>query len=514
MSKKVIIVGAGVAGLSAGCYARMNGYEVDVFERHTIPGGLCTAWRVDGFLFDGCIEWLTGSGPASPFHQLWEEVGVTQAHRFVDREAFSVTTGVDGRRVVLWADPDRLEQELRALSPGDSDVIGELCQLVRAMRKAHYRVDRADELLGFWGTLKLMRDGWGDRKLWAACTGTTVGGLARRFNDPLLRLAVESSVPAGLPLVALVMALADLANHAAGYPLGGSLPIAQTMANRCTSLGGRLHLRTPVKRLRVEGGRVRGVELESGAQLDADVVIAAGDLRATLDRLLGGAYPSPAHEALFSSRELLPSVSYVSFGLGGPPPSRADAVTHRHVLAAPVELAGHRVEVLRWKTSERDPSMAPPGKVVLTASVDSSHGFWQPLKADPHRYERTKAELAEGLKALLERPLPGFSRLVETVDVATPLTFERYTASHQGRFMTWMPKPSARPPPPVPRRIPGVAGLYLAGMWVSPPGGLPLALRSGREAVELLCHAEGVPFLTKPGGPHPVDVASAQGISC
>ncbi len=510
MSKKVIVIGAGVAGLSAGCYASMNGYEVDVFEAHTIPGGLCTAWRVDGFLFDGCIEWLTGSGPASPFHQLWEEVGVIQAHTFIDREVYSVTTGTDGRSVALWADPDRLGQELRELSPQDAGVIGELCGLVREMRRARYRVDHADELLGFWGTLKMMRDGWPARKLWATCTSTTVRDFAQRFRDPLLRLAMASSLPEQLPLVALVMALADLANHAAGYPLGGSLPVAQTMAGRCASLGGRVHLRAPVKRVRVEAGRAVGVELASGQLVEADVVIAAGDLRATLDQLLEGAFPSPAHEELFATRELLPSLSYVSFGLSRPPVlDRRDAVTYRHALERPVTLAGHTIDVLRWKSYARDPSMAPPGKTVLISTVDSPHALWQQLKLEPQRYTRAKVELAEGLKALLEAPMPGFGGLVETVDVATPLTFERYTANHQGRFMTWLPRISARPPKPVPRRVPGVSGLYLAGMWVSPPGGLPNALKSGREAVELLCHAEGVPFRTERG-----PCASGSGASC
>jgi uncharacterized protein with NAD-binding domain and iron-sulfur cluster len=44
MDKKIIIIGAGMAGLSAGCYARMNGYEAEIYESHSLPGGLCAAW--------------------------------------------------------------------------------------------------------------------------------------------------------------------------------------------------------------------------------------------------------------------------------------------------------------------------------------------------------------------------------------------------------------------------------------------------------------------------------------
>ena len=52
MEKRTVIIGAGIAGLSAGCYALMNGYKTTIFEMHTIPGGLCTAWKRKGYTFD------------------------------------------------------------------------------------------------------------------------------------------------------------------------------------------------------------------------------------------------------------------------------------------------------------------------------------------------------------------------------------------------------------------------------------------------------------------------------
>jgi thioredoxin reductase len=45
LEKKVVIIGAGVARLSAGCYARMHGYDAEIHEAHTIPAGLCTSWK-------------------------------------------------------------------------------------------------------------------------------------------------------------------------------------------------------------------------------------------------------------------------------------------------------------------------------------------------------------------------------------------------------------------------------------------------------------------------------------
>ena len=56
MEKSIIIIGAGIAGLSAGCYGQMNGYRTQIFEMGTKPGGLCTSWKRKGYTIDGCIH--------------------------------------------------------------------------------------------------------------------------------------------------------------------------------------------------------------------------------------------------------------------------------------------------------------------------------------------------------------------------------------------------------------------------------------------------------------------------
>jgi phytoene dehydrogenase-like protein len=51
--KSIIIIGAGIAGLSAGCYGQMNGYRVRIFEQEAGPGGLCTSWQRKRFTING-----------------------------------------------------------------------------------------------------------------------------------------------------------------------------------------------------------------------------------------------------------------------------------------------------------------------------------------------------------------------------------------------------------------------------------------------------------------------------
>ena len=69
MTKSISIIGAGIAGLAAGCYGQMNGYDTQIFEMHNQPGGVCTAWKREDYTIDACIHWLVGSNPKSNFIQ-------------------------------------------------------------------------------------------------------------------------------------------------------------------------------------------------------------------------------------------------------------------------------------------------------------------------------------------------------------------------------------------------------------------------------------------------------------
>jgi len=74
-TKHVVVIGAGIAGLSAASYLLRNGYAVTVVEQHDKPGGLCTSWKRKGYTIDYCVHWLVGTKPGTDFHQIWEELG-------------------------------------------------------------------------------------------------------------------------------------------------------------------------------------------------------------------------------------------------------------------------------------------------------------------------------------------------------------------------------------------------------------------------------------------------------
>ena len=131
--RSIAIVGAGIAGMSAGCYAQMNGYRSRIYEMHTQPGGLCTAWQRKGYTIDYCIHWLSGSKPGGSMYRLWEEIVLVRGVELVDLDEFFRYEGEDGRVVTLYRDLDQTEQHLCELSPPDAPLLREFFGAARKL---------------------------------------------------------------------------------------------------------------------------------------------------------------------------------------------------------------------------------------------------------------------------------------------------------------------------------------------------------------------------------------------
>ena len=114
-SGSIAIIGGGIAGLSAGCYAQMNGFDATIFEMHDKPGGLCTSWERKGYVFDGCIHWLVGSKKGSDFNRIWTELGALDGREIVDHEEFIRIEGEGGKKLIVYTNADQLASHMKHL---------------------------------------------------------------------------------------------------------------------------------------------------------------------------------------------------------------------------------------------------------------------------------------------------------------------------------------------------------------------------------------------------------------
>jgi phytoene dehydrogenase-like protein len=147
--KSIAIIGAGIAGLSAGIYAQLSGFKSFIYEVHSLPGGVMTSWKRKGYTIDGCVQWLMGSNPRSNLYPLYQEIGLTQDRRFFHPDVFMYFEDVEGRSLTFYSDINRLEQELLSLGPEDVAFIRDFCGAARAFVGFNPPVSGAGSILKY-----------------------------------------------------------------------------------------------------------------------------------------------------------------------------------------------------------------------------------------------------------------------------------------------------------------------------------------------------------------------------
>lgn len=493
-NKKAIITGAGIAGLAAGCYLQMNGYETEIFEAHTIPGGLCTAWKKNGYTFDGCIHTLGGLSPKYRMHQYWNELIDLEGMQFHFYDELSRVVAEDGTVVHFYTDPDKLEQELTAIAPEDTQFIRGFIQDIKHLAKFDTQIAKPIEL---WNPL--------DYYLSQFRTGPYLGCLSRWKNSlaestrncksALLKRVLNPDFFAHFPAYFFLISLANMHNRNAGYPVGGSLPLALAIEKKYRELGGRVHYNAKVARINVAQNRAVGVTLENGETHNgADVVISAADGHATIFDLLGGKYRNAKIDKLYSSHPKWPSAVLVSLGLARTFEREAGQI--ELYLKEPLRvddqtcLSSVPVTIYNY-----DPTLAKSGKTCLRSILlTRNFEYWRDLRAnDPAGYEQAKERIAADLIAILDRHLGDFARHVEVIDVSTPATFQRYTHNWQGCIQGWEWLPGLIPET-LPKELPGLKNFYMAGQWVMPGGGVSSAVLVGRDVTRIICKRDRKKF--------------------
>lgn len=498
MEKSIIISGAGIAGLSTGCYGQMNGYRTSIFEMHDKPGGVCTSWKRKGYTIDGCMHWLVGSGPASNFYRIWEELGIMQNHTFVDHDEYLRVEGRDGKSLALYSDLDRLEEHMKELAPEDSDVIEDFVKGIKKCIGFEMPVDKAPELYSLFDKVKMpfeILPYLGFMMKWGKMT---MGEFASRFQNPFMREAFLAPVGdiTEFPMLALLMPMAWLHQKTAGYPLGGSLEFSKTIEKRYLDLGGKLSYKSPVIKILVENDKAIGIRLTDGTEHRGDIVISAADGRTTIFDMLEGEYINDKILGYYDNLPLFPPLLHVAFGVARTFDELPHSVSGFNLpLDEPITIASKELTRLPLHVYNFDPGLAPPGKTVLKVMLNSDYEYWKKLKQDPDRYKAEKEQIADKVIALLDQRFPGLADQVEMRDVATPMTWERYTGNWRASFEGWLPTTKTLGMR-MSKTLPGLRNFYMAGQWVEPGGGLPPAAMSGRNVIQIICKKDERPFVT------------------
>lgn len=158
-------------------------------------------------------------------------------------------------------------------------------------------------------------------------------------------------------------------------------------------------------------------------------------------------------------------------------------------------IAGKEIDRLEVRNHSFDHTLAPKGKTAFTVAVETNYDYWAELKEKPDEYSNEKKKIEEAIVNGLSELYPKIRDEIEVMDIATPLTFIRFTGNWKGSYQGWLFTKKSHAAQ-IPQTLHGLFNFYMAGQWVSPGGGLIGAATSAKHAVQMICKNEKQHFKT------------------
>ncbi len=479
-----IVVGSGIGGLTAAALLARSGRSVLVVERHDRPGGYAHAFRRGRFLFDSAVHLVGGCEPVTfegggLVHRLLDGLGVRDLCEFERVEPCYVAHYPDLSLRV----PSRLEEFVAAharLFPAEEKGLQQLVQdcfdIRREMSEAEALSSPLDALHvpNRFPTVRRYR------------RATLADVMASRLEEPRLRALFASLWPyLGLPpsrLSFLYWATMLMTYVADGsyYCRGSFQNLARALVAALQSSGGEILYRSPVRRIVVRDGCVSGVVLENGQRVDAPVVVSNADACQTVEELVGSEAFGARSRARLRRLERSVSAFVVYAATDLDLTEFQPAHENFFYTGWSHEEAFRGVEAAEpsWFTATiptlSDPGLAPAGQHLMTLTTLVPSGGGVDWRAEKERF-------TERLLSAADACFPGLRDHLLFAEGATPRTMERYTRNPGGAIYGFAVTPQ-QVGPGRPGNETEIGGLYLAGHWTQPGGGIYGVMASGIQA--------------------------------
>jgi len=478
---QIVIVGAGLGGLSAAMHMRGRGHDVQVIEKRSMSGGMAGELRLGGYRFDLGPTVMTMPGLLRDcFSAL--KLEMDDYIKLLPVDPMYRATFADGSELRVWHEREKMRDEIRRFSGQPSveafDRFVVWLKELYDIEMNHYIDRNYDSVLDVMSpiskALRLVQIG-GFRKL-----GKVV---AEYFKDERLqRMFSFQAMYAGMaPMEALALyCVITYMDSVEGvyFPEGGMHALGSAMEAAAKKAGVSFRFSTKVEKVIMNGGRARGVRLEGGEEVAADVVVCNADLAMSYKNLLDVPAPKVAQTGRYS-----PSCVLWHVGMKGALP--AGAAHHNVHFGAEWDNAfkslitkGEKMpdpSILVTLHSLDQPSDAPPGCSTLyvlepTPNLDGKID-WSKER------DRMRADLAARVKGF------GYPSEVEVEAFYDPTDWERFGMERGTPFAlshTFFQTGPWRPNNIDPR----VPGVVFTGSSTVPGVGVPMVLVSGKLAAQ------------------------------
>jgi phytoene desaturase len=391
-NKNAIVIGSGIAGLSAAAYLAKSGYQVHIFEKNEQAGGRARQFTANGFVFDMGPSWYWMPDVFEKFYQdfghttadFYELVRLDPSYRVIDK---------NGQLVDIPADMQELEDLFDKYEKGAG------LKLRQFLKEAAYKYEVGINDLVYKPGLSLLE--FADFRLLKGLLKMDVLNNMRShvrsfIKHPFLQELLEfpvlflGALPENTPALYSLMNYADM-SLGTWYPMGGMHKIIEAFVQIAQQQGVHIHLNTAVSSILVENGKAIGVQTNQGKFL-ADVVVGAADYHHVESNLLEAPYRQYT-EQYWDKRKMAPSCLLYYIGLN----KRIPNMRH-HTLFFDTDFELHSQEIYthpQWPKnplfyasapSVTDPSVAPEGHENLFLLIPVAPGLTGDDEATREKY--------------------------------------------------------------------------------------------------------------------------------
>jgi prolycopene isomerase len=486
-SYDVIVIGAGIGGLSAAALLAKEGRSVCVLEQADAPGGYLHAFQRGPYTWDPAVHVFPQGGDGELPDAVLRYLEVRDRCRMIPFEHNYTAVFPE-----LTVDtPFGLEPFIEAHQTLFPDEAGAIERFVRLCRSVH---QQAHELPPRIGLDRLASVAGHFPELFKYVRATVDEVVEEHFADPRLK-GVAGAIwpypgapPSRLSFVTFATTLSVYLDG--GYYCEGSFQsLVDAFVAALEMNGGEIRCESLVKTITVEDGRAAGVVLDDGAELRAPAIVSNADAKATFEAMVGAEHLPKAF--LRRLRRMTPSLSAVLLFCAiprelVPEGSPHEIFRHRHFDHERIHQdirAGRPGGTWASIPTSLDPSLAPPGEHALILSSMAAYDIGRPWEQEIERF-------AEELIDDFEPVFPGLRDSIGFREAATPVTMERFCLNQAGAAYAWENTPTQTGGKRSPHVTP-LEGLYLSGHWTQPGSGSLRALVSGVHTAQLVLGAGG-----------------------
>lgn len=495
----VIVIGAGLGGLSAAAYLARAGKRVLVLEHHSVPGGYAHEFRRGKYRFEVALHAMDGVSEGGWVYPVLAELGVLDRVEFHRLDPF-YTARFPDHEITVSGDVEPYKAELCRNFPNEAGGIERffqnLAQTEREVRQFTQARSRGESIpmaempARFPNLVQAMMQTWDDY-------------MSRFIRNEQLKAIVSALWSYfGLPPKQLTgggfaMMESSYLFHGAWYPEGGSFAISKALETAIRRFGGEIQYNQTVTRIAMDDGRATGVETHQGLRAGADLVLSNASAPATLLKMVGREHFPETYLSKVDKEK--PAASNLIVYLGLDADVRELGYRHHELIVSntyDIDLSYRRMMEGDWDNVDfiitnygpvcKRACPAGHSAIVLMslASLDYEDQWGTGGDFDTYRTNLRYKELKERAgNALIKQAckyIPNLRDHIVEKEIATPLTNIRYSLNPGGSIYGTEQTVGNMYANRLPAKTP-VENLVLTGAWVS-GGGMSTALVSGRSS--------------------------------